>query len=223
LVLSDYCVGGVDNHTKIIIDSFVPRNCTSDTLKYYLFCNWLNDYCDPFPAFLNQIQNITADLQQKINNDSTNPEVKYWNDTINILKNAKNSLDTLSVCNETQRSYVRTTNSLCFDATSSQIYLTSIFQLLTGLLFIYIMITMYTWNRIAVSSKKVEYEVLGKQDIKSGKRKNPIVTMKSRTPGCDMSIGCLSFLIINLIVVLGLLFAVVFVFLFGSQNTMIPR
>jgi len=65
LVLSDYCVGGIDNHTSVIINGFVKDNCTNEALKYYLFCNWPNSTCNPFPAFLTELNNITNTLIEK--------------------------------------------------------------------------------------------------------------------------------------------------------------
>jgi len=163
LLLSNYCVGGVDNHTVIIVDGFVEENCTRETLKNYLFCKWDDARCNPFPEFLNEI-NITIDeLVNKRNNDSNNPDAKYWNQTIAILTNLYNSVVILEQCGSTQQTYIQTTQLLCYDTATNLVYLASSWQILTGLIFIYLMISFYSWNRIAIKYNP-EYKLIHDKD-----------------------------------------------------------
>jgi len=137
------------------------------------------------------------------------------------------SVERLSKCDTTKKNYNDTTVILCYDAASSQIFLTSIWQLLTGLTFIYLMITFYTWNRISLK-KDLEYDILDDDDVEMKNRKKntktvDISNMRKLNIGCDMSIGCFSFLIVNLIIVSAMIFSVVFVIIFASKDVVVDR
>jgi len=234
LLLSNYCVGGVDNHTVIIIDGLVKENCTREVLKNYLFCKWDNAECDPFPHFLSLLNTSIDEFVKKRTNDSNNPDVKYWNQTIDTLNDIYKSVIKLQQCGSTQITFLQTTTLLCYDTATNLVYLASTWQILTGLIFIHLMITFYSWNRIALKYNP-EYKLIHDNDdniplmktnkhfdnhqVKDGKRG----LKRSTTDLCDWSPGCFSFLIVMAIVILGMATFVILVYFFGSTDAYISR
>jgi len=139
ILLSEYCVGGTDNLTKLTINAMTNNNtCSADTLKYYLFCSWENyTHCDSFYDFESQINSKLSNISMMLFNEPNNTEVIEWTKIRNTLSNTLPLVNKLGSCDSTQKSYIQTTSLLCGNSTPSIIMTTLVLELLMGLIFMF--------------------------------------------------------------------------------------
>jgi len=234
LFLSNYCVAGVDSQTQSIVNGVILQNCTKQTIEYYISCKYVNDSCNPFPTAKLIIDESIVNLTAKINNDTSNPDSLYWNATLKNLKDLNGTLYVLSNCQKSQNSYKHTTQDLCGPVSSNLIMLSAFWDLSTGLLFIYFMLLMFSWNRIKSRYDENGYELIDTDlENKQTLSKKEIYNMKSRRMSSsnfrmiepnDCTGKCFGFISVIFFFWALMITAVILIYVFGvSANQTVAR
>jgi len=234
LFLSNYCVGGVDSQTQNIIAGVQLENCTKQTIHYYFTCKYSNQSCNPFPSTFAVLGKSITELTAKINNDTSNPDVRYWNDTLKTLKGLNGSVYTLSQCSEIQGVYKKVTSDICGEASKNLIMLSSLWNLSTGILFIYFLILMFSWNRLKSRwNVHTGYELLdeekgstelNKRGTRASTRNsvnnyNKFNSMEKMGNACDLTGKCFAFVTFVLVWWIIMIAGVVMIYIFGVSKT----
>jgi len=226
ILLSDYCVGGVNNLTELAIDVMINDTCTKDAFRYNLFCYWRNQsLCDPFDKFQDQIEYNILNLTEAANDDPNNTQVSMWKETVRTLRSLSFGVNTLGDCITTNNLYLRTTDLFCGTATPSVIMFSSTIQLMVGLIFIFLLVVIrYNPSASGMVQDDIDIEMEKKERRRAGLR--PPKDLKKQAPtkppkACTMQ--CLGSFI-GLLVIWGVLVLVMFIIMsVGSQVEYVPR
>jgi len=221
LLISDYCVGGIDNHTMTIISSFIEDQCEQDMVEYYLFGVYHNISCDPFPQFLEILNFSIFNVTEQLRNDTNN---SYLNDTLYRLIIANNAATNLSHPEGTVEFYYNTTALICGEVAYGLTMLSTIWEWLTGMLFIYLMVFFYTWNRIKLVFPDKYNLIDDDEDVQLKKKYNEKSARKVHNPhDNDCTCGCFSFAFFMFILWGAMLLGFILVMSIGSTDHTVPR
>jgi len=140
ILLSDYCVGGVDNLTRLAINVMINDQCTEDVFKYYLFCYWNNRTCNTLEAFGSKVEYHILNITKLLNANPNSPKAQSWRNSIRSLREIAFRINELNSCSQTQKLYLGTTSLFCSEATPAIIMFALILELMVGIIFIFLLV-----------------------------------------------------------------------------------
>jgi len=141
ILLSDYCVGGVDNLTRLAITTMINDTCTQEAFIYYLFCYWGNaTQCDTLDPFSDNLENHILILTQLVQLYPNNTLVPTWSSYARVLRDVSFRVNDLSSCSSTQQLYLQVTSLFCGSSTPAIIMFGLIIELMVGIEFIFLLV-----------------------------------------------------------------------------------
>eukprot|EP01129_Flabellula_baltica_P001709 TRINITY_DN11643_c0_g1_i1.p1 TRINITY_DN11643_c0_g1~~TRINITY_DN11643_c0_g1_i1.p1 ORF type:complete len:457 (-),score=81.23 TRINITY_DN11643_c0_g1_i1:23-1393(-) len=215
-VFSDVCSTGIDNHTKQLINVVIQDDCAKDVITEIIFCQADKTQCSPFDDLSKWINESQKDVEKEMET-SNDPELEK---ALQLLQAASTDLVHLRECRYNQ--FQNITSNICNGGTMNLVLLSTVWQDITALLFIYMMVTLYTWNRIKATNSFTKVPLSDLNDLSSDSGKvNTMVIDQLKESGC--SFGCFSFMTIMLIIWGALIASTILIFIFGTPTTSVPR
>jgi hypothetical protein len=199
ILLSDYCVGGIDNLTRLAIDVMIDDHCTEDAFRYYLFCYWKNSSCNTLHSYYDEINNNILNITEWIDNanysDPNSTEtIKIYKQQELILRDASFQVGQLASCSQTRKLYLQTTALFCGTSTPSVIMFSLILELMVGMIFIFLLVVIRFNPKVATVQDNVDMELEKKEMKRAGLRpkKKDWKNQAPTAPPKFCSLQCLS-------------------------------
>jgi len=217
---SNFCASGIDTNMRTIINSFDTRNdtCLEEISKKFLFCDEFNATCDPFSDVNQNIRSLMVTIQEEIDNNNTNPNLPT---ALGYLRTLDSLVVTFKNCSGTHAFYVSFTNSICFGSVASLVNLSTALELISLIIFLFLLTSLYTWHRITQPGFKAQIYDYESISTHSKVRKNELSPTEIKEMDC--STGCVLHVAL-MILFWGLFTFGAFVVLsFGAEETQVPR
>jgi len=225
IVLSDFCVGGVDNLTRLAIDSMINDTCTADNFRYSLFCFWRNTSCDTLDKFASDIELNILNFTELCNLYPNNTLVPKWRAYSKSLRDISYYVNQLASCDSTQTLYLRVTGLFCGNTTPAIVMFTLVIELMVGIIFIFLLVVI-RFNPEAGKLKEDDVD-MEMDPTKGGKKKGLKPKKekfqkkpKTRSQTCLQCLGGFVTLFIGWALTIFIMFLIMAI---GSNQYPIPR
>jgi len=217
---SNFCASGIDtNMVKIINSLELNGTCLETITKNIFFCggNSSNSTCNPYADANAEILQGIEFINETIHQNNTDSNATL---ALDFLLSLQQNIVTISDCRGTQSFYNDFSNQLCFGTIATLVNLSTSLELISLIIFLFLLTALYTWHRITPTGKVSQ--VYDYQSI-SGQPNTRNELSPTQDPDMDVSLGC--FLHVSLIVLFWGLFTFgAFIMLsYGAQEVQVPR